>query len=520
MVHREAHLPPLNTWQGLQDIQSSITDDKSMPKITKRTGRHSMTSELSTTSKFRRKNVNGKKKVYTTRTKARQAFAQSAGHDTNNPAENDPFDEPENKEDIGVTLGDFSARTRSQATAVKRFAKEAGLKVPEEGTAPRAAISSRIFRSKPNLCDLNIEAEEDESFPSVPAQKNPWPNISRESSLQAWQIWDEQQEDLARILESPQYTLGRSLPSYPNILKDLISRLDFDSNDASPRTFEPQIKHWQEFEILLQVLRELGSGRELGYLKMKIPAEAFSKPSMCEDTAKEMKVKSLRVRPDPMQGHHCESIDTTGIYYLRDQGEFPSRPTDHFRAKLNLLDPKLTCLNGNLLATVRPKTYLHLSATAGVTRPLRTSPLGAYSLHYLHRGAPVTWTVIDPCEYRQIAAFVHYANHAFGGEKSAKRPRQPPQCTASANHQDVYVSHGKLTEWDVGWTSFEQFAGDLVVLGPFVWAQYFTNEAGVMEEGVYGDANWKDRIARKGFVKQCSAACGGGNEGFVDFKGL
>ncbi|KAL8986470.1 MAG: hypothetical protein Q9177_004176 [Variospora cf. flavescens] len=459
----------------------------------------------------------------------------------------DPLDEPENKEDIQVTLGDFSARTRSQATAVKRFAKEAGLKVPEKGIAPRAAISSRIFKSKPNLWDLNIEAEEDESFPSVPAQKNPWPNISRESSLQAWQIWDEQQKDLVRILESPQYTLGRSLPSYPNILKDLISRLDFDSNDASPRTFEPQIKHWQEFELLLKVLRELGSGREMGYLKMKIPAEAFSKPSMCEDTAKEMKVKSLRVRPDPMHGHHSESIDTTGIYYvkvsknpsegttlepwrmaleeidrltLRDQGEFPSRPTDHFRAKLNLLDPKLTCLNGNLLATVRPQTYIHLSATAGVTRPLRTCPLGAYSLHYLHRGAPVTWTVIDPCEYRQIAAFVHYATHAFGGEKTAKRPRQPPQCTASANHQDVYVSHGKLTEWDVGWTSFEQFAGDLVVLGPFVWAQYFTNEAGVMEEGVYGGANWKDRIARKGFVKQCSAACGGGNEGLVDFKGL
>lgn len=51
MVYREAHLPPLNIWQGLQDIQSNITDDKSMPKITKRTGRHSMPSELSTTSK-------------------------------------------------------------------------------------------------------------------------------------------------------------------------------------------------------------------------------------------------------------------------------------------------------------------------------------------------------------------------------------------------------------------------------------------------------------------------------------
>ncbi|KAL9012955.1 MAG: hypothetical protein Q9173_002323 [Seirophora scorigena] len=443
------------------------------------------------------------------------------------------FHETDNDEDAQVTLGDFSARTRAQATAVKRFAKEAGLDVPEEQTAPRTANSSRIFRSRPNPWDPDTQSE-DESFPSVPAQKNPWPNVSRESSLQAWQIWHEQQDDLARILESPQYTPGRGLPAYPDILKDLFSRRDFDNNDASPRTFEPQIKHWQEFEALLKILLEFGSGRKLGYMKMKIPAEAMSSPFMSEDDAEETKVKNLWIRPDPMHGHSSESVDTSGIYYVKiskktSEGATlePWRmaleeidPTDHFRTKLNLLDPNLTCLRGNLLATARAQTYLHLSATAGVTRPLRTSPLGAYSLHYLHRGAPVTWTVIDPCEYRHIAALVHCATHTFGGDRSAKRPRRPPQCTASANHQDVYVSHEKLTEWDVGWTTFEQFAGDLVVLGPFVWAQYYTNEAGVMEEGVYGDANWKDRIARKGFVKQCSAACGGGSAGFVDFKGL
>ncbi|KAI4117050.1 MAG: hypothetical protein LQ345_002632 [Seirophora villosa] len=182
-----------------------------------------------------------------------------------------PFHQTGNEEGAQVTLGDFSARTRAQATAVKRFAKEAGLNVPEGQTAARTANSSRIFRSRPNPWDPETESE-DESFPSVPAQKNPWPNVSRESSLQAWQIWHEQQVDLVRILESPQYTPGRGLPAYPVILKDLLSRQDFDSNDASPRTFEPQIKHWQEFEVLLKILLEFGSGRKLGYMKMKIPA--------------------------------------------------------------------------------------------------------------------------------------------------------------------------------------------------------------------------------------------------------
>lgn len=109
-----------------------------------------------------------------------------------------PFHQTDNEEDAQVTLGDFSARTRAQATAVKRFAKEAGLNVSEGQTAPRTANSSRIFRSRPNPWDPDTESE-DESFPSVPTQKNPWPNVSRELSLQAWQIWHEQQGRLQMV---------------------------------------------------------------------------------------------------------------------------------------------------------------------------------------------------------------------------------------------------------------------------------------------------------------------------------
>lgn len=73
---------------------------------------------------------------------------------------------------------------------------------------------------------------------------------------------------------------------------------------------------------------------------------------MCEDTAKEMKVKSLRVRPDPMHGHHSESIDTTGIYYVK-VSKNPSEGTtlEPWRMALEEID-RLT-----VIAIAKPDTF-------------------------------------------------------------------------------------------------------------------------------------------------------------------
>lgn len=78
-------------------------------------------------------------------------------------------------------------------------------------------------------------------------------------------------DKLVRTLESHRYTLRAGRPPYPNLLKDLCSRLDFEGNDASPRTFEPEMKHFQEFNILLSILQEYGKGREVGFVKIKVP---------------------------------------------------------------------------------------------------------------------------------------------------------------------------------------------------------------------------------------------------------
>lgn len=73
----------------------------------------------------------------------------------------------------------------------------------------------------------------------------------------------------------------------------------------------------------------------------------------------------------------------------------------------------------------------------------------------------------------------------------------------------------------MGWTAFEQRAGELVVLAPFTLAQYYWNECGVMEEGVWGSEGWKRQVRGKGVVVACKGdSCGGGLEWSGDLRGL
>ncbi|KAL9004102.1 MAG: hypothetical protein Q9188_003068 [Gyalolechia gomerana] len=492
-----------------------------------------------------------------------QDLDQLPGHDTDIMMTESPPRE-EDMEDVQATINDLSVRTRAQMSAAKQFAMEAGILAQEMQTGTQDASSS----ANPKLDSKGENAADEPGYDRVSVPKNPWPGVEGKESKQLWLGWDIVQDKLVRTLESHRYTLRAGRPPYPNLLKDLCSRLDFEGNDASPRTFEPEMKHFQEFNLLLSILQEYGKGREVGFVKIKVPEGAMSTPLDPRPEPEELMVMSYRCRLKPVHKH--PTFDVNGIFsversknsnqetaviwrmimdefdrktvgllhmykvptdikqQLADGGELPSKievqqefmldPSGREKimtfssdneGNLGLKNPNLKDLKGNVLANVLPSTKIHLAANVGVARSLRTSPIGAYSLYYLHRGAPVTWTIIDPHDYPRVVAYVHAATHTYGSNASAKRPRKPPQCTASVNHHKMYISHDKLTAWDVGWTAFEQRAGELVVLAPFACAQYYWNEKGVMEEGVYGSELWKSKIAGKGLVTQCSAAtCG------------
>ncbi|KAL8930441.1 MAG: hypothetical protein Q9208_000625 [Pyrenodesmia sp. 3 TL-2023] len=462
------------------------------------------------------------------------------------------------REDVHAALKDFAPKTRAQATAVQKFLAEAGMIEETKETEPEAAATSTSLRLNLRAKESDSESDDD-MFERVPPAKNPWVNVTEEESEKAWSLWEVEQEKLVAKLKSPQYQLGGPKLKYPNLLKDLMSRLDFEDDEDSPRTYEPEMKHWREFGMLLAVLQEFGKGRDEGYVKIKLPLAALLAPPAIQGLSEEVPLTSHRTRLKPLGKN--QPFDVDGIYCvelslnsfesdalswrtvlvdidreaLLEQGELPSRrewpqeemlaekATPILRAALNLRDPALPLLKGNLLAPHLPTTHFYLSAHPGATRPLRISSLGAYTIHYLHRGGPVTWTIIDPTSHGRIAALIHSATHTHhipfsssstipspispsSTKSSTTRPALPPQCTASVNHHPVYLSHDKLDDWEVGWTSFEQFAGECVVTGPFVWAQYYWNGGGVMEESVFGDDKaWKEGIAEGPSVKQCEA---------------
>ncbi|KAL8938024.1 MAG: hypothetical protein Q9211_003404 [Gyalolechia sp. 1 TL-2023] len=163
-------------------------------------------------------------------------------------------------EDVQASINDLSVRTRAQVSAVKQFAVEAGI-LPQE-IEMSTQVPSGSAKPKP---DTKGEDSDDEpEFGRVSVPKNPWPEVDRALSMQLW-------HRLISIVVSHQYTRGADRAPYPTLLRDLCSRLDSEVSNASPQTYEPEMKHLEQFDVLLSTLQEYGRGRALGYVKLKVP---------------------------------------------------------------------------------------------------------------------------------------------------------------------------------------------------------------------------------------------------------
>lgn len=95
-----------------------------------------------------------------------------------------PKRETDTDEDVHMALSDLAPRTRAQASAFKKFAVDAGLLAAEGETQPQTASTSTI--------PSDTESDDD-TFNPVPTQKSSWPNVTKQQSLQAWLVWDEEQ---------------------------------------------------------------------------------------------------------------------------------------------------------------------------------------------------------------------------------------------------------------------------------------------------------------------------------------
>lgn len=189
---------------------------------------------------------------------------------------------------IQATLNNFPRQTRATARVIKQNAMEAGLIQPEMKPTPRKPV--RVTRIV-SIGSEDSDSELEFTFESDRKAMNPWRQVSQSESARAWKAWEAEQgswvigcfakvcsghqlifvtDSLDQLLRNPNYNVGSARPPRPILMKDLASSTDTYGID-SPVTFEPDLRQWRAFEVLISHLQEYANGREDGFVKVKVP---------------------------------------------------------------------------------------------------------------------------------------------------------------------------------------------------------------------------------------------------------
>ncbi|KAL8639292.1 MAG: hypothetical protein Q9228_003665 [Teloschistes exilis] len=206
---------------------------------------------------------------------------------------------------VDAIIMDLPARTRAKTKVVRRNAIEAGIVAPAESskTAAASEADSDVFEEDEGLQDFGGTGVD---------------NL-------AWNAWEKAQVDYVRQLQSkPRQTL-RVVRSF---MADLHYRYDDADDMESPRTFDVQWKHWQEFDTMITALMDQGKGREMAYIKIEVPLEAFSaaKGRYHRD---DVQLQTHRLQLKPLS-HHGQ-FDNRGVYRVTLSKTFKGVSSDVWR---------------------------------------------------------------------------------------------------------------------------------------------------------------------------------------------
>ncbi|KAL8675670.1 MAG: hypothetical protein Q9224_007421 [Gallowayella concinna] len=170
---------------------------------------------------------------------------------------------------LQATYDNLPRRTRARTQAIKQNAIEAGIIVPENRPmARKPAYTTRMSCSD----DEDSDTEPEDIFEADRAPLDPRPSslIKDSERTKAWERWDTKQREFNKILNERKYMDSGRRRAYPKSMKDLKARADPDDKYAQP-TFELEMRHWQNLELLIRYLHEWGKGREQGFVKIKVP---------------------------------------------------------------------------------------------------------------------------------------------------------------------------------------------------------------------------------------------------------
>lgn len=161
------------------------------------------------------------------------------------------------------------------------------------------------------------------------------------------------------------------------------------------------------------------------------------------------------------------------------------------------------------------RAVFQFSGTEGSPLGLQTTNQGAYSLNFLHRGAPKHWTIVEPAEHKRLEELLHeHVEFAAGRltkrNESHEPPTHPPRCDRFLWHQPLYVPKETLTAWGIQHEEVIQYEGELIVMFPFTYYQGFSTGPSLAEQIAFGDHRW-EKTYNSELFQNCHPNCSGDN---------
>ena len=197
--------------------------------------------------------------------------------------------------------------------------------------------------------------------------------------------------------------------------------------------------------------------------------------------------------------------------------DFQLTATSSLRDTLRCGNPGLEAYQGNSFSKSRSakagvnKSVFDISGIDGTVFGMRLADVGAYSLNYLHDGAPQIWTIVRPAEHKKLEETLHdFQQPRRIREEVAgigiPRPKLPPACDSFLRHKPLYVPEETLKTYDINYTKVVQYLGEIIVLFPFAYHQAYNTGANIAESIAYASKRWEIFPVKK-LLKACDQGC-------------
>ncbi|MCJ1466551.1 hypothetical protein MMC07_005171 [Pseudocyphellaria aurata] len=340
-------------------------------------------------------------------------------------------------------------------------------------------------------------------------------------------------------------------PPHPIEYASSAAESSSDRSSASIRPHMTRLDHHEPFEsnIVIYRVRMLGAINvrisEWQASMQKYQKEIMKRP--CESPFHTRDVdEEVRCTPGNEKKLVADSERTSDdMYYTRDIQE--SHP---LRRVLRVGGPYLNTIRGRLnpegsyasdhdmsipgtsfignrreaSGTKAPQTdrsQFQLAGGKGSPFGLEMTANAAYSLNYLHRGAPKRWVIIEPDAHPKLEELL-YPQVEFAAGRLVKKfpwqsglsepqpqpPTHPPLCDRFLSHQPFYVPKETLAMHSIPYTEIVQYEGDMIITFPFAYYQGFSSGPSVAEVIPFGNHRW-ETIRQSRLYQPCHANCSG-----------